>query len=139
MRTITGLAGAMIGVLVAGTVPGCGTQTRDNSPAGAVRAGDFAQPTRQQARSVMIRRGDGSGSVPWAEVVDQLAGSDVVLFGEVHGHPLGNRVQQELFEDVLLARPGTILSMEFYERDDQIALDDYLSGVTDCAAFDEAA
>jgi uncharacterized iron-regulated protein len=62
-----------------------------------------------------------------------------VLMGEVHGHPLGNAVQQEMFEDILTANPSAQLSMEFYERDEQVALDDYLMGITDREAFEKAA
>ncbi|MCR9075805.1 MAG: ChaN family lipoprotein, partial [bacterium] len=63
----------------------------------------------------------------------------VVLMGEVHGHALGNAVQQEMFEDILTANPNALLAMEFYERDEQVALDDYLAGITDREAFEQAA
>ncbi len=110
----------------------------------AVRAAAPAAPEpigalRREARGVTILRGDGTGPVPWDEVVDDLADADVVLMGEVHQHPLGNAVQQQLFEDVLTLNPRTVLSMEFYERDQQAALDDYLGGVTDRKGFMKAA
>ncbi len=94
---------------------------------------------RTLARSVNIRRGDGSGITPWKDVVAEMASADVVLFGEMHGHPLGLAVAQELFEDILTQRPQTVLAMEFYERDQQLIVNDYLSGITDRPAFDKAA
>lgn len=94
---------------------------------------------REDARSVEILRGDGTGPVSWDEVAREMAGADVVLFGEVHNHELGNAVAQELFEDVLMYNPRSVLSMEFFERDDQVAVDDYLSGVTDLEGFTKAA
>ena len=59
--------------------------------------------------------------------------------GEVHGHELGNAIQQEMFEDILITNPNALLAMEFYERDEQIALDDFLAGITDREAFEKAA
>lgn len=103
---------------------------------------DQAQPeavTRDQARAVTIRKGDGSGIAAWDDVVADMASADVVLFGEMHGHPLGLAVAQELYEDILVANPKTLLSMEFYERDQQLAVDDYLSGVTNRKQFEKAA
>ena len=94
---------------------------------------------RDQARSVTIHKGDGTGEAAWNEVVAAMASADVVLFGEMHGHPLGLAVAQELWEDILIASPQAVLAMEFYERDQQVALDDYLSGVTDRKAFEKAA
>ncbi len=97
------------------------------------------EQVRDAARSVVLRHGDGSGVASWDDVVSEMASADVVLFGEMHGNLIGNTVAQELFEDVLIASPSSVLSMEFYERDDQVAIEDYLSGVTDRKAFDEAA
>lgn len=94
--------------------------------------------TRDQARSVTIRRGDGTGVVAWEDVVADMGSADVVLFGEMHGHPLGLAVAQELWEDILMQSPSAVLAMEFYERDQQVFVDDYLSGVTDREAFDTA-
>lgn len=130
MRMLT-LLGLVVGAVLTG---GCASV-----PGGPGAAGGSGRATvREAARSVTILRGDGSGAVAWGDVVDELAGADVVLFGEVHGHRLGNAVQQELFEDVLVERPRAILSMEFYERDQQVALDDYLASVTDRAGFEKA-
>lgn len=94
---------------------------------------------REEARSVVIRKGDGTGVASWDDVVADMASADVVLFGEMHGHPLGLAVAQELWEDILVHSPTAVLAMEFYERDQQLALDDYLSGVTDREQFEEAA
>ena len=112
---------------------GCTTQTREEQTQ-ALR-----ESTRNAARSVTILNGDGSGSTNWSQAIQKMAAADVVLMGEVHGHELGNAIQQEMFEDILTANHKAILAMEFYERDDQVALDDYLSGLTDREAFEKAA
>lgn len=117
----------------AALLTGCSTQTREE------QAQALRDSTRSQARGVTILAGDGSGSVSWSDAVAKMASADVVLMGEVHNHELGNAVQQEMFEDILTANPRAVLSMEFYERDEQVALDDYLSGITDREAFEKAA
>ncbi len=92
-----------------------------------------------ESRSVTIRHGDGSGVAAWDDVVADMASAKVVLIGEMHGHPLGLAVAAELFDDILEVSPLAALSMEFYERDDQLAIDDYLAGITDREAFEKAA
>lgn len=91
------------------------------------------------ARAVTIRHGDGSGAADWNSVVADMASSKAVLIGEMHGHELGLAVAADLFEDILTDNPLAVLSMEFYERDEQVALDDYLAGVSDRDAFRKAA
>src|SRR4029079_18353147 len=62
----------------------------------------------------------------------------VVFLGENHGHPLGLATADELFEDVLAREPNAALSLEFFERDEQSRLDDYLTGVSDVAALEKS-
>ncbi len=68
----------------------------------------------------------------------EVAGADVIVIGESHGHPLGLEAAACLFDDVLATRPDAALLLEFFERDKQIALDDYLAGVTDEEGFKKA-
>jgi uncharacterized iron-regulated protein len=112
---------------------GCTTQTVEEQQR------ILRESTRNAARAVTILNGDGTGASTWSQAIQKMANADVVLMGEVHGHELGNAVQQEMFEDILTANPSTVLAMEFYERDEQVALDDYLSGITDREAFEKAA
>ena len=111
----------------------CTTQTREE------KATAMHESLRNQARTSTILRGDGSGPTTWTQAVQKMAAADIVLMGEIHNHPLGNTIQQELFEDILTANPRAQLSMEFYTRDQQVALDDYLAGITDREAFEKAA
>ncbi|RMH26661.1 MAG: hypothetical protein D6692_08895 [Planctomycetota bacterium] len=100
-------------------------------------------PKRQAAelpapRQIPVFSGDATGVVPWDALVDACAQASVVLIGETHGHPLGLAVAAELFDDVLARNPRAQLSMEFYERDHQAALDDYLAGITSADEFNAA-
>lgn len=88
--------------------------------------------------AVSIFRGDGS-SASSLDVLDACVDGDVVVIGETHGHEVGLGFAAEVFEGVLQSRPNAALSMEFYDRDQQVALDDYLLGVIDDEGFKEAA
>lgn len=97
------------------------------------------EPDPIDPRSIPVFSGDASGVAPWDSVVQTCADAAVVLVGEVHGHPLGLRIAADLFEAVLAKNPRAVLSMEFYERDRQVDLDDYLAGITSPEEFDKAA
>ena len=84
--------------------------------------------------------GDAVGTVErrradpaWGALVEEASRADVVLIGEVHGHEPGLAAAAALFEDVvaLRGRREPALALEFMERDDQVAIDDYLTGVID--------
>jgi uncharacterized iron-regulated protein len=90
------------------------------------------------ARAVVLRAGDGSVR-GWSDLVDAAASADAILIGETHDHPLGLAAGAALFEDVLARRPGAQLALEFLERDQQAAVDDYLAGIIDEPAFMSAA
>ena len=86
-------------------------------------------------REVRIFRGDGTPA-SWSELVNAASTAEVVFVGENHGHPLGLASAAALFEDVLARSERASLSLEFFERDEQSRLDDYLSGVSDAATLE---
>lgn len=88
------------------------------------------------ARTVPFTHGDGRAA-SWDEVVSAAAGADVVLIGESHGHPVGLPAAAALFEDILARRESAALALEFFERDEQAGVDDYLTGISDTKTFKE--
>ena len=74
----------------------------------------------------------------WDELVLAAAEADVVIIGEVHGHAAGLKLTSTLFEEVLERNPNAMLSLEFFERQDQAAIDDYLSGLSTEEQFKKA-
>lgn len=82
--------------------------------------------------------GESGREVSMSEAASRAASADVVVVGELHGHPVGLPTAAALFEEIVRLSPRTALGLEFYERDDQVHLDDYLGGITDEAAFREA-
>lgn len=120
---------------IVGAVGGCAKPAKDVAPVAALdpQIADAAA----NVRGVIIRRGDGSGAT-WEEMVADASGADVVLVGELHGQPVGQAFEAALFEDVLARSPKVIGALEFFERDEQAGLDDYLTGVTDEEAMKKA-
>ncbi len=104
-------------------------------------AGRSAEPAQvlssDEARRAPLFRGDGRPA-QWSELVEAACAADVVFLGENHGHPLGLASAAALFDDVLAREPRASLSMEFLERDEQIFVDDYLSGVSSLDEFMKA-
>ncbi len=109
------------------TMLGCSIQSRDAD-----------ELMLRDPRTITIYHGDGSGVASWDTVIADMVSAKAVLIGEMHGHELGLGVAAELFDDILQADDDAVLSMEFYERDEQIAVDDYLASVTDRKGFDKA-
>lgn len=66
------------------------------------------------------------------KMVKAAEGADIVLFGELHDDPLAHWMQlllaQRLYQD---KGAGLILGAEMFERDQQVALDRFLSGIWD--------
>ncbi len=135
--------------LAGGLLPGCAWLHATGTHPGAPKASKGAQQPGEEAGSgldgwnphdVVIVDGTTGNPVPWDQLVDAAADSDVLLLGEIHGHPRVLATMAELFSDIVSRSAGTpALSLEFFERDEQVALADYLTGVTDEEAFKQAA
>lgn len=97
-----------------------------------------AEAAVQTPRALAIFRGDGSPAT-WGDLVAACGAAEAVIVGEMHGQRVGQAFQAAVFTDVLAASPTAAGALEFFERDEQAALDDYLSGVTGEAEFRRAA
>lgn len=69
------------------------------------------------------------------EAVSSAANADVILIGENHGHPLGLATAADFFQQLLARSDKAALSFEFFERDEQSRIDEYLAGLTDEKRF----
>lgn len=68
--------------------------------------------------------------VKYEKLLDSAKEADVILFGEFHDNPINHWLQQELTKDLYEAKKGElILGAEMFESDDQIVLNEYLSGL----------
>lgn len=91
-------------------------------------------PPPRPVRETPMFDGATGDAIDWNELLNRAAVADIVIIGEVHGHERGLAVASAFFEDIL-PRTAAALSLEFFERDEQIHVDDYLAGVTDEEAF----
>jgi len=70
------------------------------------------------------------GELRYEEMLDRLVRSDVILFGEIHDHPVVHWMQQELTRDLYeLRRDNLMLGAEMLEADNQLIVDEYLAGL----------
>lgn len=76
-----------------------------------------------------------------AALVETVSEADYILVGETHLDDQTHRIEHVILEGVLARRGAgaTILSMEMFTRDQQPALDGYVGGTLDEAAFIEQA
>jgi len=88
------------------------------------------------ARKLPMFDGTTGKAVTWEALVQRALSADVVLIGELHGHPAGLQAAAALFDDLLAARPdGPALALEFFERDSQLLIDDFADGIIDEKSF----
>lgn len=65
----------------------------------------------------------------YSKLLDAAKEADVILFGELHDNPIDHWLEQELTKDLYAdKKENLILSAEMFEADDQIIVDEYLSG-----------
>ncbi len=67
--------------------------------------------------------------IDYKKMVRMAAQSDVALFGELHDNPISHWLELEFTKDVFDKRDGNImLGAEMFEADNQLLLNEYLSG-----------
>jgi len=64
----------------------------------------------------------------YTDLVNRAANADVILFGELHDSQIAHWLQLELAKDILRRKTSLVLGMEMFERDDQLIIDEYLTG-----------
>jgi len=116
-----------LALLFIGLLCGCASSAADDRVRAAIL----------EPESLVLLRGSGS-KAGWSDLVASCVEADAVLIGECHGHDVGQAFQTLLFQEILSGSPNATAALEFFERDEQAALDDYLRGLTDEAEFRRA-
>ncbi|MCF8227738.1 MAG: ChaN family lipoprotein [Bacteroidales bacterium] len=77
----------------------------------------------------------------YGKVLKVARNADIILFGEMHNNPICHWLQLELIRDVFTENDSNniILGAEMFEADDQLILDEYLSGVIKERNFEKEA
>ena len=71
-----------------------------------------------------------SNGVSFEKMSDSLATYDVVFFGELHNNPIAHWLQFELTNNLFDQKNGAlVLGAEMFERDNQLIVDEYLTGL----------
>jgi uncharacterized iron-regulated protein len=118
--------------------------TRQAQPHGKVREDGYSgaenettRMTDKPAYLLFDRRGT---ETRYGAMLDCLAASAVVLFGELHDNPIVHWLEFEVAKD-LFARIGKrlVVGAEMFEADDQIIIDEYMSGMIGEATLAEEA
>lgn len=102
---------------------------------GGCASSSVHETAKAPARAPVIVKGDTGAAASWDEVISSTSGSEVVIIGENHGHPLGLATASKIWTDTLARADKATLSMEFLERDEQSHIDDYLAGLVDEKTF----
>jgi uncharacterized iron-regulated protein len=93
-----------------------------------------AQPAEHTIRAL-----PSGGTVALPALADALAVYDVVFLGEMHDDAAGHRFKAALLEELGRRRPRLLLSLEMFERDVQVAVDEHAAGRMPEEAFLAAA
>lgn len=107
---------------------GCGSASR-------LRLAEHTGGSAALYRQFQSFDGHTGEKLTFADVVRRTARADVILFGELHGHAVCNAIEAQLFHALLQQAGPSALAMEFFEKDTQAALRDYLDGHSDESAF----
>lgn len=66
----------------------------------------------------------------YEKVLKDLSNADIILFGELHDNPICHWLELELAKDIYeIKKENLVLGAEMYEADNQLILDEYLSGL----------
>ena len=83
----------------------------------------------QQKPAYILYNASGK-KVGYEKMLKVLAQQDMILFGEYHNNPISHWLQLIVTKDLQIKRK-LVLGAEMFERDNQEALDNYLSGKID--------
>lgn len=78
--------------------------------------------------------------VSYQQLFEQASKSDIVLFGELHNNPICHWLELELTEDLFKAKGNDlVMGAEMFETDDQLLIDEFLTGRIKESNFDAEA
>lgn len=97
----------------------------------------FAQTDDYELKPFAFYDSEGN-KMEYNQVVTESQSADIVLFGEHHNDAIIHWIQLRFIKD-LMKTNELILGAEFFERDDQLKLDEYTSGLIPARNFEAEA
>lgn len=94
---------------------------------------------RSDKKAFVLYNSEGK-EIKYEKLLESAKEADVILFGEFHDNPIVHWLEHELTRELFDSKKGDlILGAEMFESDDQIVLNEYLSGlVSEKTLKDEA-
>lgn len=84
---------------------------------------------RSDKKAFVLYNSEGK-EIQFGKLLESAKEVDVILFGEFHDNPIVHWLEQELTKELHDSKKGDLmLGAEMFESDDQIALNEYLSGL----------
>ena len=78
--------------------------------------------------------------VNYSKMIDQIKDADIVFFGESHNNAIGHWLELEIAKSLFAERGSQfIIGAEMYESDQQLIVDEYISGIVAYKYFKEQA
>ena len=69
------------------------------------------------------------------QMIGELSTADVVVVGEQHDHKQGHALELEILKGIQAHNPSVALSLEMFERDVQLVVDEYLADAINQSSF----
>ena len=84
---------------------------------------------------------DANGKdVKYAKMIKELSKADIVFFGELHNNPISHWFELQVTKDLFaVKKDNLILGAEMFESDNQLLVDEYLSGTIKTKNFEAEA
>ncbi|HZJ74505.1 MAG TPA: ChaN family lipoprotein [Perlabentimonas sp.] len=95
----------------------------------------FLGTSAQSPNAYKIFR-SSSEPISFNEMVNELALTDIALFGELHDNPIAHWLQIELCHRLNDKEKALVLGAEMFETDNQLILDEYLTGLISQRRFE---
>lgn len=93
---------------------------------------------RLDPHDVPVFTGRTGERVDLEDVAGAIEAADIVVLGELHGHPSGLAWNEALFAESVKRRPNAALCLEFLTRDTQYLVDAYAAGIIDFDGLERA-
>lgn len=78
--------------------------------------------------------------ITWDAFIDKLAATEIVFIGEYHNNPICHWMEYEITAELYAKKDGKlVLGAEMFEADNQMLLDEYISGKIKQNSFEDEA
>lgn len=81
----------------------------------------------QDKKAYQLYSSDGK-KLDFSGVINQVKGAQILLFGELHNNPICHWLQFEVTKSLYQIDSNVVLGAEMFESDNQLVMDEYLTG-----------